>query len=76
MATAINNTVRYFKKLYFTDDNARKRKLKEFEEDKKASPEDRTKNKLDQLKKFFESPFKDDRKFAITYISSFTRDKL
>jgi hypothetical protein len=47
MATAINNTVRYFKKLYFTDDNARKRKLKELEEDPKVSPEDRVKNKLD-----------------------------
>ena len=47
MATAINNTVRYFKKLYFTDDNARKRKLKELEEDPKVSPEERVKNKLD-----------------------------
>jgi hypothetical protein len=47
MATAINNTVRYFKKLYFTDDNARKRKLKELEEDPKLSPEERVKNKLD-----------------------------
>ncbi len=76
MATAINNTVRYFKKLYFTDDNARKRKLKELEEDPKVSLEERVKNKLDQLKKFFDSPFKDDRKFAITYISTYTRDKL
>jgi hypothetical protein len=29
MATAINNTVKYFKKLYFPDDTARKRKLQE-----------------------------------------------
>ena len=29
MATAINNTVKYFKKLYFPDDTARKRRLQE-----------------------------------------------
>lgn len=76
MTKAINNTVRFFKKLYFADDNARKRKLKELEDDQKFSPEDRAKNKLEQLKKFFESPFKEDRKFAISYISTYTRDKL
>ena len=47
MATAINNTVRFFKKIYFTDDNARKRKLKELEEDQKVGPEERVKNKLE-----------------------------
>jgi hypothetical protein len=47
MATAINNTVRYFKKLYFPDNNARIKKLKEIEDDPKVAPEERVKNKLD-----------------------------
>lgn len=47
MATAINDTVRYFKKLYFPDNNARIKKLKEIEDDQKVLPEERVKNKLD-----------------------------
>jgi hypothetical protein len=76
MATVINDTVRYFKKLYFPDNNARIKKLKEIEDDQKVLPEERVKNKLDQLKKFFESNFIDDRKFAISYLSAYTRDNL
>jgi hypothetical protein len=28
------------------------------------------------LRKFFESPFKDDKKFAVQYISQLTRDRI
>jgi hypothetical protein len=46
------------------------------EDDKTLDRREREREKLDQLKKFFQSPFKEDRKFAIEYLSKYTRDSL
>ena len=34
------------------------------------------KYKLDQLNSFFESPFKDDKRYTISFLAQMTRDKL
>ena len=40
------------------------------------TPNDRKKAQLSQLLEFFNSPFKDDRKFVIKYLSVMTRDRI
>lgn len=69
IANAVNNTVKYYKKLYFENDYYRQKRLMEIDDHRNHTAEVKEKNKLNQLIQFFDSPFKEDRRFAIIYIS-------
>ena len=69
IANAVNNTVKYYKKLYFENDYYRQKRIMEIDDNANIAPEQKEQNKLKQLTDFFDSPFKEDRRFAIIYIS-------
>ena len=88
MASAVNNTVRHYKKLYFSEDVYRTNRMLDIvgpsiayhnflqENDQSVSKEEVDKKRLEQIKGFYDSPFKLDRKFALSYIAQMSRDKL
>ena len=76
IANAVNNTVKYYKKLYFENDYYRQKRILEIDENTTMPPEAKEKQKVEQLASFYDSPFKEDRRFAIVYIAQMTRDKL
>ncbi|CDW78052.1 UNKNOWN [Stylonychia lemnae] len=73
---ALNETVKYYKSLYYENDYYRQKRVMELDEVVEMDEEQKKENKLKQMNDFFQSPFKDDKRFAITYISQLTRDKL
>lgn len=47
MASAVNNTIRYYKKLYFSEDFYRQKRMMDIEEDSRFSVEERERSKME-----------------------------
>lgn len=74
---ALNATVLHYKELYYENDYYRYKKLLDVQEEF-TEKEQKQKNKamLEQLTQFFQSPFKEDRRFTIFHLAQMTRDRL
>ena len=72
---SLQATVLYYKDLYYENDYYRYKKLFELGSEAKTESKRQT-LQLNQLNEFFNSPFKDDRRFTVKYMSQITRDRL
>jgi len=71
---ALQETIKYYKELYYENDFYRQKKLQELVGQQTGKRGEKA--LLDQLIKFFSSPFKDDRMFVVKYMAQLTRDRL
>ena len=80
IAKALNSTVIYYKQFYYENDYYRFKKLLDVQNaaDGEQPMDDKAKQKaqLEQLNNFFNSPFKEDRRFTIYHLAQMTRDRL
>ena len=77
MVMALNDTVKEYQKQYFHNDLYRLQSLKKAMKAESKTPSNRkSKALLDGLKRFYESPFKDDKCFMLKYVMQRTRDSI
>jgi len=74
---ALNATVLHYKELYYENDYYRYKRLLDVQA-VTADADEKAKNRalLEQLNQFFQSPFKNDKRFTIFHLAQLTRDRI
>jgi hypothetical protein len=73
---SLNATVLHYKEQYYENDYYRYKKLVDVQNNEQLDEKQKSRGVNDQLLTFFNSPFKEDRRFTIFHLAQMTRDRV